>query len=102
MEQEFREKKQKLIKFEIVNNEIDKLDENVVVNNKNLNQSVLTNFKFADEKSIHERITKALNHNQFTFFTKIQKIAYPIIQEGHNCDIKAETGSGKTLSYMVN
>ena len=28
-------------------------------------------------------------------------MALPIILEGNNCAIKAETGSGKTLSYMV-
>lgn len=50
---------------------------------------------------INEHLKKALKINNYIQMTKIQQAAIPKVLTQENCVIKSETGSGKTLCYLV-
>ena len=73
-----------------------------VINSHAPNPSILQSGEdFASLNVISEAITAGLASLGFTKPTLIQKLACKSILQGDNCLIAAETGSGKTLSYLV-
>ncbi len=56
--------------------------------------------KFSELK-LDERILKNIDALKFTEMTKIQENVIPQVIEGHDILVKAQTGSGKTASYLV-
>lgn len=50
---------------------------------------------------LDKRLLRALNDDGFIKCTEIQKLAFAKVNEWKNCMIKSQTGSGKTLSYLI-
>eukprot|EP00124_Ichthyophonus_hoferi_P001229 Ihof_evm9s59 gene=Ihof_evmTU9s59 len=57
--------------------------------------------KFSESKILREDITTAMTNTGVEFPTSIQLLAIPQIIQGGNVLCAAETGSGKTLSYLA-
>ncbi|MGL4740270.1 MAG: DEAD/DEAH box helicase [Sarcina sp.] len=58
----------------------------------------MENFK---ELNIREDIINILNKNKIVVPTQIQKEAIPVALEGKNILAQSETGTGKTLAYLI-
>ena len=56
---------------------------------------------FADIQGLHPHVVDALARLGFDRATGIQSRAVPAVQSGADVVVAAETGSGKTLSYLV-
>lgn len=56
---------------------------------------------FAGMPSVHPAVTAALNKLGYVAGTGIQSRAIPAVASGADVVVAAETGSGKTLSYLV-
>ena len=56
---------------------------------------------FADIQGLHPHVVDALSRLGFDRATGIQSRAVPAVQSGADVVVAAETGSGKTLSYLV-
>lgn len=52
-------------------------------------------------KSLHPRIVSQLDKMGFEHMTPVQSKAYPQIRKGKNVVIRSQTGTGKTLAYLV-
>ncbi|KAL4442262.1 hypothetical protein ABPG74_005603 [Tetrahymena malaccensis] len=63
--------------------------------------SVFTAEKFSELEQIHPKIVQALQESNYETMTKIQKEGIPQILKKENIALKSETGSGKTLTYLV-
>lgn len=50
---------------------------------------------------VHEKVRAALSNLGFGALTEIQEAAVPVVSSGSDVVIAAETGSGKTLSYLI-
>ena len=81
----------------IINNEI---NPSVKETKKNTNQTIFS-IKTFDDLKINPYLKRALNKNNYSTMTKIQKKAIPILLEHKNVIVKSETGSGKTLAYII-
>lgn len=64
-------------------------------------KSVFAAEKFAEIAEIHPKVVKALLAAKYETMTKIQKEGIPEIFKKENIALKSETGSGKTLTYLV-
>ncbi|XP_066138089.1 probable ATP-dependent RNA helicase CG8611 [Euwallacea fornicatus] len=53
------------------------------------------------ELNIHQHLKSNLQKNGFAILTNVQDKAIPIVLSGENCLIRSQTGSGKTLTYIV-
>jgi len=62
--------------------------------------SIFTSIDF-ESLSINEHLKKVLQGNNYNQMTKIQQTAIPLLLTKSNSLIKSETGSGKTLCYLV-
>ena len=62
--------------------------------------SIFTGTDF-ESLSISDRIKKALKASKYLQMTKIQQAAIPVLLTQANSLIKSETGSGKTLCYLI-
>ncbi len=49
----------------------------------------------------HESLSKAVADMKITSWTKIQELAMPIVLEGRDLIALSETGSGKTIAYLL-
>jgi len=56
--------------------------------------------KFSDLK-ICDKLKEMLAINKFENLTNVQRDAIPVILKNRNTIVKAETGSSKTLTYLV-
>ncbi len=54
-----------------------------------------------NELSLNDDLVKALEKQGITKATKIQEIAIPLALEGKNIMARSETGTGKTLAYLI-
>lgn len=54
-----------------------------------------------DDQDILPNLKRRLGDCHYTKLTKIQQKVFSLVKEFKSCIIKAETGSGKTLSYLV-
>ena len=50
---------------------------------------------------LHESLSASLVANKLEKLTEIQAISFPPLNSHENAILKAETGSGKTLSYLI-
>lgn len=57
--------------------------------------------KLFSELNLNQYLLKQLIKNNYEQLTKIQKQAIPILLEHKNVLIKSETGTGKTLAYVI-
>lgn len=62
--------------------------------------NVFTSDKFAD-LPINAKLKAVLEMNKYDTLTNIQKAAIPRILAANNVVLKSETGSGKTLTYLI-
>ncbi|MFX0032596.1 MAG: DEAD/DEAH box helicase [Promethearchaeota archaeon] len=53
------------------------------------------------ELGISEFLTNALRKIDISRPTPVQKVAIPLIMEGHHIMVQAKTGSGKTLAFLL-
>lgn len=74
-------------------------ENNIIINSKIRNKVPKPLLKFSD-LSFDRNIIK-LTTGQFASPTAIQSVTWPIAQSGHNLVGVAETGSGKTLSFLL-
>ena len=65
-----------------------------------MSETHLSNQKFADF-SLHEGIKTALNESGFEFCTPIQAASLPILLQKKDIAGQAQTGTGKTLAFLV-
>ncbi|WP_394201627.1 ATP-dependent RNA helicase RhlB [Shewanella waksmanii] len=65
-----------------------------------MSETHLSNQKFADF-SLHPEIKTALNESGFEFCTPIQALSLPILLEKKDIAGQAQTGTGKTLAFLV-
>lgn len=63
-------------------------------------ESIFTTNQFS-ALPIEPRVLSGLEENNFKTMTLIQNKSIPTILKRGNCLIKSETGSGKTLCYLV-
>lgn len=54
-----------------------------------------------DELKINDKLKEILRENGFEKLTNIQQVGIPALLEHKNVVLKSETGSGKTLTYLV-
>ncbi|HNI98572.1 MAG TPA: DEAD/DEAH box helicase, partial [Leptospiraceae bacterium] len=54
-----------------------------------------------DELSLHDALKQALRENNFTDMTPIQEQAIPAGLSGKDITGLAQTGTGKTISFLV-
>lgn len=59
------------------------------------------NGKAFSEMDLHPDLIKKLNQNEFTHATEVQEKSIPITLSGKNIFCSSETGSGKTLSFLL-
>jgi len=57
--------------------------------------------KAFSELNLHPKILEKLNENKFTHTTEVQERSIPYALEGKNIFCSSETGSGKTLSFLL-
>lgn len=72
-----------------------------VINSHASNPSILHTGENFDSLNLGEVVTSGLASLGFTKPTLIQKLSCKSILQGDNSLIAAETGSGKTLSYLI-
>ena len=72
-----------------------------VINSHSPNPSILQSGEDFASLNLGEDVTASLASLGFTKPTLIQKLACKSILQGDNSLIAAETGSGKTLSYLI-
>ncbi|WP_076415981.1 ATP-dependent RNA helicase RhlB [Shewanella sp. UCD-KL12] len=65
-----------------------------------MSETHLSNQKFADF-SLNEGIKTALNESGFEFCTPIQALSLPILLQKKDIAGQAQTGTGKTLAFLV-
>lgn len=65
-----------------------------------MSETHLTNQKFADF-SLHPEIQQALVESGFEYCTPIQALSLPILLEHKDIAGQAQTGTGKTLAFLV-
>ena len=65
-----------------------------------MSETHLSNQKFADF-SLNEGIKTALNESGFEFCTPIQALSIPILLQKKDIAGQAQTGTGKTLAFLV-
>lgn len=65
-----------------------------------MSETHLTNQKFADF-SLHPEIQKALIESGFEYCTPIQALSLPILLQHKDIAGQAQTGTGKTLAFLV-
>lgn len=65
-----------------------------------MSETHLSNQKFADF-SLHKEIKTALNESGFEFCTPIQALSLPILLQKKDIAGQAQTGTGKTLAFLV-
>lgn len=65
-----------------------------------MSETHLTEQKFADF-SLHEEIKKALAESGFEYCTPIQALSLPILLQQKDIAGQAQTGTGKTLAFLV-
>ncbi|XP_066256999.1 probable ATP-dependent RNA helicase CG8611 [Euwallacea similis] len=53
------------------------------------------------ELNVHQHLKNNLQKNGFEILTNVQDKAIPIVLSEENCLIRSQTGSGKTLTYIV-
>ncbi|MFC1744771.1 DEAD/DEAH box helicase [Candidatus Riflebacteria bacterium] len=63
-------------------------------------KSTLTNIKF-DTLALHPQLSTALEDAGFVFQTKIQEKGLPFILEGKDVIGQSQTGTGKTLAFLL-
>ena len=90
-------------KEEIINKnkEIKKITKETISETKKNTSQTIFSIKTFDDLKINPYLKRALNKNNYTTMTKIQKKAIPILLEHKNVIVKSETGSGKTLAYII-
>lgn len=71
------------------------------INSHKPNPSFLHSDEDFASLNLHEPLTAALASLGYVKPTLIQKLACKPVLKGENCLIAAETGSGKTLSYLI-
>lgn len=55
-----------------------------------------------DELGLSERVLKSLGKvGKYVHPTKVQQQVIPVFLKGHDVLVRSETGSGKTLSYLL-
>ncbi|KAM7268644.1 hypothetical protein ACFE04_010810 [Oxalis oulophora] len=57
--------------------------------------------KFFGDLGVNENMVECLKQQQFIRASHIQAMAFPIVIEGKSCIIADQSGSGKTLSYLI-
>ena len=62
--------------------------------------TIFSTTKWESMKEIHPSIIKALLNNNFTYLTKVQEETIPLMLE-YDVVVESQTGSGKTLSYLI-
>ena len=65
-----------------------------------MSKTHLTELKFS-ELGLHEQILQALNQQDYQFCTPIQAQSLPILLQGKDIAGQAQTGTGKTLSFLL-
>ncbi len=65
-----------------------------------MSETHLTNQKFADF-SLHPEIQQALTESGFEYCTPIQALSLPILLQQKDIAGQAQTGTGKTLAFLV-
>jgi ATP-dependent RNA helicase RhlB len=60
----------------------------------------LTDTKFSD-LPIHQQVVDALSEANFNLCTPIQALSLPPLLEGHDLAGQAQTGTGKTIAFLV-
>ncbi|WP_095498139.1 ATP-dependent RNA helicase RhlB [Paraferrimonas haliotis] len=65
-----------------------------------MKQTHLSEHKFADFP-LQPQVAKALNNSGFEYCTPIQALSLPIALQGKDVAGQAQTGTGKTLAFMV-
>lgn len=88
------------------NNKIDLIEkekENVIdiINVEQSDDRIAYSAKSFEDLNLNKHLTKELSKHNYLQLTKIQKQAIPIMIEHKNVVVKSETGTGKTLAYLV-
>jgi len=65
-----------------------------------MKQTYITEHKFADF-DIHPLVLKGLAQKNYEFCTPIQSQTLPVLLSGHDIAGQAQTGTGKTLAFLV-
>ncbi|MBV7317358.1 ATP-dependent RNA helicase RhlB [Shewanella sp. NIFS-20-20] len=65
-----------------------------------MSETHLSTQKFAD-LPLHPKVLEALNENGFEFCTPIQAMSLPILLNHHDLAGQAQTGTGKTMAFLV-
>ncbi|MDF0535187.1 ATP-dependent RNA helicase RhlB [Shewanella yunxiaonensis] len=65
-----------------------------------MSETHLSQQKFAD-LPLHPEVIQALTENGFEFCTPIQALSLPVLLEGKDIAGQAQTGTGKTLAFLV-
>ena len=60
----------------------------------------LTDIAF-DSLALDSRLQQALRENQLEFCTPIQAESLPLLLDGRDCAGQAQTGTGKTLAFLL-
>jgi len=60
----------------------------------------LTETRF-DSLPLDPKLQQALKENGFEYCTPIQEAALPVLLEGRDCAGQAQTGTGKTLAFLL-
>ena len=68
---------------------------------KDTSGDIFTLHLFSELQALDPNLIKVLEANNFKVMTKIQRKAIPIGLKNQNCIIKSETGSGKTMAYLI-
>ena len=75
---------------------------NLVKENKKNTSQTIFSIKTFDDLKINPYLKRALNKNNYNTMTIIQKKkTIPILLEHKNVIVKSETGSDKTLAYII-
>ena len=69
--------------------------------NKGQEGDVFSAERFDQIPELHPFLVSSLNKNNYITMTQIQKSGIPILLKGKDSIVKSETGSGKTLTYLV-